>query len=158
MVLPWSICAEDVLSCGLLCFGRAGKIAGETRNISWTPARSCFLSLNLQTSLVICKKVSPCCFCNIAQRSLWKFFQWFQQKLSHCLLIFPSQLQVIALKKCADKGLRLATSTCKCKPSHSTFGTGAFQMQINSHWAGFTSCGVQCTQPPTQKWEWHRKL
>lgn len=71
---------------------------------------------------------------------------------------FFTRYQVIALKKCAHKGLRLATYTCKCKPSHSTFGTRAFQMQINSYWTGFTSCGVQCTQPPTQKWEWHRKL
>lgn len=59
---------------------------------------------------------------------------------------------------CAHQGLHLATSTCKCKASHSTFGAWAFQMQMGSHWTGFTSCGVQCTQPPTQKWEWHRKL
>lgn len=92
-----------------------------------------------------------------------KSSRWFQDTPSPSVNFFTHIIQATTLQKktkqnCAHQGLCLATSTCKCKARHSTFAARAFQMQIGSHWTGFTSCGVQCTQPPTQKWEWHRKL
>lgn len=64
-----------------------------------------------------------------------------------------SQGQAMVLNKCAHKGLCLATYTHKCKTNHSNPWNQLFffQIQINLHWTGFTSCGVQCTQPPTPK-------
>lgn len=47
----WSICAWNVLSYGLLCFGQEGEIEGETRNVSPIPVKNWVLPVPLLTSL-----------------------------------------------------------------------------------------------------------